>query len=75
MRLTPWRLHIVVDGRPVTVAGEMLVPMEGQPDFVVFSGMLKAWGDGTAISADDKARILEAILREAAAQKVRVEID
>ena len=75
MRLTPWRLHIIVDGRAVTVAGEMLVPMEGQPDFVVFSGMLNAWDDGTAIAADDKARIVAAILREAAEQEIRIEID
>ena len=75
MRLTPWRLHIVVDGRPVTVPGEMLVPMEGQPDFVVFSGMLKSWDDGTPISEDEKARILAAILEEAEKQRRRIAID
>jgi hypothetical protein len=75
MRLTPWRLHIVVDGRAVTVAGEMLVPMEGQPDFVVFSGMLRTWDDGAAISEDDKARIVEAILAEAEVRGARIAID
>lgn len=75
MNLGRSKLHIVVDGRPVTVPGEMLVPMEGQPDFVVFSGMLKSWDDGTPISEDDKARIVAAILEEAERQRHRIAID
>ena len=75
MKLSRSRLQIVVDGRPVTVPGEMLVPMEGQPDFVVFSGMLKAWDDGTPISAEEKRRILEEVLGDAAVRGLRIAID
>jgi Immunity protein 74 len=69
------RLHLVVDGRPVTVEGEGLVPMAGQPDFVVFSAMMTAWDDGGPISAEDKRRILDQIQHEAAAQGIRIEVD
>lgn len=75
MRLTRSKVHLDVDGRGVTIDGEMLVPMEGQPDFVVFSGMMKNWDDGDPISADDKQRILDQIRGEAEAQGVRIAID
>lgn len=75
MRLTRSTLHTEVDGRPVTVQGEALLPGHGSPEFVVYANSIQFWDDGKEIGPREKRRIIVSIEEEAKREGRQIEIE
>ena len=75
MELTRSTLRIEVDGRPVTLQGEALLPGYGSPDFVIFQQMTERWEDGGTITPQDWEAILRRVTEEAKERGLQVEVE
>ena len=64
---------VKVDGRPLRVAGEIL--LEHNPDFMIYARYINAWDDGTPLGEDDKTDLLDQVVEEAARRGYRFEIE
>ena len=71
--LTRSYLRLELDGRTATVRAEAFVPGHGSPDFEVFRNEV-AWDDGSAVTEDDRDRILQTLLAAAEERGLSVEI-
>ena len=68
-------IRLAVGGREVQLEGELLNRSPDGPDFVVFSGMLKKWSDGTPITDADRRQILDDLRVSARTKGLRIEIE
>jgi hypothetical protein len=71
--LTRSCLRLELDGRTATVRAEAFVPGHGSPDFEVFRKEIE-WGDGSAVTEEDRDRILQTLIASADERGLRVEI-
>jgi hypothetical protein len=59
--------------RTVTVGGEAL--LEHDPDYMIYARYITAWDDGAPLGEDEKARLLEQVVEEAARRGWNFEIE
>jgi hypothetical protein len=59
--------------RTVTVGGEAL--LEHDPDYMIYARYITAWDDGALLGEDEKARLLEQVVEEAARRGWKFEIE
>jgi hypothetical protein len=57
----------------VTVGGEAL--FEPDADYVIYAQYLTAWDDGALLGEDEKARLLDQVVEEAARRGWKFEIE
>jgi hypothetical protein len=62
-----------VGDRTVTVGGEAL--FEPDADYVIYAQYLTAWDDGALLGEDEKARLLDQVVEEAARRGWKFEIE
>lgn len=61
-----------IDSRALHVGGEWL--LEHDPDFVIYARTVTAWHDGTPLSEEEQAELLDEIVDEAARHGWKFEI-
>ncbi|MEZ4935951.1 MAG: Imm74 family immunity protein [Saprospiraceae bacterium] len=61
----------------VRILGEALLPGFGSPDFVVYENSIKEWiePEKKAISEESKKAIIEQLIKDAKARKLKIEIE
>jgi hypothetical protein len=59
--------------RTVTTGGEALV--EPDPDYMIYARSITAWDDGEPLGEDEKARLLDQVVEEAARRGWKFEIE
>jgi Immunity protein 74 len=61
-----------VDGRAVRIGGEVL--LEHDPDYMIYARSVTAWDDGTPLSGEEQAELLDEVVDEAARHGWKFEI-
>jgi hypothetical protein len=61
-----------VGRKTLHVGGEAL--LEGDPDYTIYADYITHWEDGTPLSEDEKAAILDDVVAEAARRGWKFEI-
>jgi hypothetical protein len=52
-----------INGRKIHIGGEAL--LAGDPDYVVYTGFITSWTDGSPLTEEVKADILDEVVEEA----------
>jgi hypothetical protein len=68
----PHRVIVRVDGKALLVGGEGL--FDRNPDFLIYPSSITHWEDGSAITADERKRLLQDVVAEAARRGWKFEI-
>ena len=66
------------DGRTATVGAEGLVPMPGQPDFVIYRGSLQRWDpphEAVAISDHEREAIMADLMDSLRTRGITFEVE
>lgn len=69
---SPHRVIVHTNGKILRLGGEGL--FDGDPDFVIYPSFVTHWEDGVAIGEDERARLLTAVVAEAAERGWKFEI-
>ena len=68
----PHRVIVRIDGKALQVGGEGL--FDRNPDFLIYPSSVTHWEDGSAITPDERGRLLEDLVAEAARRGWKFEI-
>ncbi|MFJ3305186.1 hypothetical protein ACIPSA_19090 [Streptomyces sp. NPDC086549] len=56
---TPYEVRLIAAGKTATIAGEPIVNREDHWQFAVYRTDVTHWDDGTVMSADERACVLQ----------------
>jgi Immunity protein 74 len=68
----PQRVIVRVDGKALLLGGEGL--FDRNPDFLIYPSSITHWEDGSTITADERGRLLQDVVAEAARRGWKFEI-
>jgi Immunity protein 74 len=61
-----------VDGRALRIGGEWL--LEHDPDYMIYARSVTAWEDGTPLSEEERAELLDEVIDKASGRGWKFEI-
>lgn len=62
-----------INGRKIHIGGEAL--LAGDPDYVVYAGFITSWADGSPLTEEMKADILDEVVEEARRRGWKFEVE
>jgi hypothetical protein len=62
-----------INGRKIHIGGEAL--LAGDPDYVVYAGVITSWADGSPLTEEEKADILDEVVEEARRRGWKFEVE
>ena len=76
-KMSPGYLRVQMGERTVTIEGEGLVRMEGQPDYVIYKDSIRQWDSPHVEPIDEvtKQQILHDVVLELEEQGVKVAVE